>query len=291
MAGKYKDYTGLKFGLLTLIEPSDKTTPGNRSKRWLAKCDCGNELIIIGRNLNDKSSCGCSIKEWAKNLGMSNRQYEPKIQSAKAVFARYNDGNLKFEEFYKLSQENCTYCNAKPDYKSNVPYRYNGNVKYHDDGEFIYNGLDRVDNNQLHNLNNIVTCCGRCNTMKLNYSVEEFKNLIRMIIENVNKEKIYKDVVIPKYIIKRSGNGGFHPIMSSASTLYCNIYKDGNLSLDDFYILSQQNCHYCGREPSNSFNRASKTSKKYGDFQKEFGLFIYNGLDRIDSVVNTQKIM
>ena len=52
-------------------------------------------------------------------------------------------------------------------------------------------------------------------------------------------------------------------------------YGDEILDFDSFYSLSQEQCYYCGRPPSNSFNLK-------GDDQKAEP-FIYNGIDRIDS--------
>ena len=56
------DLTGQKFGRLTVIKRAE-----NKGKRvaWLCKCECGNEIVIIGGNLKNGStkSCGCYKKE------------------------------------------------------------------------------------------------------------------------------------------------------------------------------------------------------------------------------------
>ncbi len=44
------------------------------------------------------------------------------------------------------------------------------------------------------------------------------------------------------------------------------------LTLEQFRDVAQQNCHYCGAEPRNIYERDTYN-----------GAFIYNGLDRIDS--------
>jgi hypothetical protein len=48
--------------------------------------------------------------------------------------------------------------------------------------------------------------------------------------------------------------------------------REFSLSIDDFYNLSQQNCHYCGQTPSNGANW-----RQCGD------IFVYNGIDRVDN--------
>ena len=62
MAAKLIDLTGQKFGRLTVIKRAE-----NKGKRvaWLCKCECGNEIVIIGSNLKNGStkSCGCYKKE------------------------------------------------------------------------------------------------------------------------------------------------------------------------------------------------------------------------------------
>jgi hypothetical protein len=69
------------------------------------------------------------------------------------------------------------------------------------------------------------------------------------------------------------------PVLTSAKDSFRR-YKDGGLTLEEFYELSQQDCFYCGRKPSNKNN---VSYKNVSTLQKETGVFIYNGLDRIDS--------
>jgi hypothetical protein len=57
------DLTGRIFGKLTVIKQENSDTKGN--SRWLCKCSCSNEKIILGYNLinNTTKSCGCLKKE------------------------------------------------------------------------------------------------------------------------------------------------------------------------------------------------------------------------------------
>ncbi|KKK59795.1 hypothetical protein LCGC14_3030790 [marine sediment metagenome] len=57
------DLTSKKFGRLTVIKRVDKNK--SRNYRWLCKCDCGKEKIILGYNLKNghTKSCGCLLKE------------------------------------------------------------------------------------------------------------------------------------------------------------------------------------------------------------------------------------
>lgn len=64
---KLIDAKGLRFGKLTVIERAeDYVSPqGNRSTRWLCRCDCGNEIVTAWKTLKAGRavSCGCAKKE------------------------------------------------------------------------------------------------------------------------------------------------------------------------------------------------------------------------------------
>lgn len=61
------DLTGKRFGKLTAIaEVEPYISPsGNKSPRWLCKCDCGNEVVVQHYSLlyGKTRSCGCLYKE------------------------------------------------------------------------------------------------------------------------------------------------------------------------------------------------------------------------------------
>lgn len=61
-----KDLTGRRFGRLTVIKHSHIA---NNVHYWICKCDCGNERIASGSNLQQGyiKSCGCLKKEGFKN--------------------------------------------------------------------------------------------------------------------------------------------------------------------------------------------------------------------------------
>jgi hypothetical protein len=95
----------------------------------------------------------------------------PQIISAKRVYHRYQDGNLLFDEFIKLSQINCRYCGAGPSnttnwYISCIKGKPNTSQNLIDNGNFTYNGLDRIDNTKSHYTDNVVPCCFNCNRAK-----------------------------------------------------------------------------------------------------------------------------
>jgi hypothetical protein len=70
---------------------------------------------------------------------------------------------LTQKECMDLLVKNCIYCN--------VPNAM---------------GLDRVDSNKGYCVDNVVPCCSICNYMKLNLDVNDFKNHIIKIYNNIN---------------------------------------------------------------------------------------------------------
>lgn len=64
---RLKDLTGMKFGRLSVIKRTDDkiSKSGKRYAQWLCRCDCGNEVVVLGTNLksNRTVSCGCYNNE------------------------------------------------------------------------------------------------------------------------------------------------------------------------------------------------------------------------------------
>lgn len=60
---KALDLTGQRFNRLTVLKRVENSRNGK--SQWLCKCDCGNEVIVIGSHLKsgNTKSCGCLDKE------------------------------------------------------------------------------------------------------------------------------------------------------------------------------------------------------------------------------------
>lgn len=172
--GKFIDLTGKKFGKLTIIR-RDYPNKKRGQPKWLCKCDCGNEKIIIGYSLRGgvTKSCGCLTKESAskKNRlesGLSNMRRKIngyKIRAKK----RGIEYNLTEEQFKEITQKDCFYCKASP---NNIAKQFQYN------GIYIYNGLDRIDNTKGYTLENVIPCCKMCNIAKSNHTLQEFKDWV-----------------------------------------------------------------------------------------------------------------
>ncbi len=293
-----KNMIGKVFSRITVI--SDAGLIGNKSKiqAFNCECSCGNKKIIRGSDLRSGSttSCGCWRNEKAlENIsGVNNTLKDPKTANAMKVYiGNYSDGDLTFEQFMDLSQGNCVYCNAPPGNNYNTfKTTKNSAQSSIENGNFNYNGLDRVNANFPHNFENLVTACAICNVAKSDMSFDEFKN---WIIESYNYIYLnlnivsngpyrYLKLLATINIDKSEYNRKQHPAISSARVMFKN-YNDGNLIFEKFLELTQFNCVYCGVKPSNKFNAYIIRSDS-SEYARINGDFIYNGLDRINSSLN-----
>lgn len=176
---KKLDLTGQKYHRLTVLELAPMI---NGRSAWRCRCDCGIIKIIKTDSLRsgDTKSCGCLNQEQrslrAENMYSKCIKYVPEEASARRVW-RANYKEMSFDDFYILSQQICYYCGEKPlniqngaDKKSSKNMKKNGN--------FTYNGLDRLDNTKPHSKENCVACCKYCNYAKRERTIEDFKKWI-----------------------------------------------------------------------------------------------------------------
>lgn len=277
------DLMGQRFSRLTVVGREPNSATGRAI--WKCICDCGKTDVIVPggwlRSSNTKS-CGClrtdkKSPERCAEIADAARKYPPSTSSAMIVWRSYRNDykefNLTFEQFYEFTQKNCSYCNIVPSRKFNAflaPSKHASEFG-RKNGLFTYNGLDRIDVNKGHILGNLTTCCYICNRMKHNRTVDIFlAHLDRVIINDIATFKI-ASISLP--IDK--------PILRSIKDVWRD-YKDGEMSLADFYSISQMPCFYCGDMRSHK-NNAPKSDKKASQKAKNEGDFLYNGADRIDS--------
>jgi hypothetical protein len=191
---------GQKYGNLTVVEIVNTTT--SRGEKFVrCVCNCGNEKICQLRLIRRGSitGCGCTKQKTAKeNIKQARNAAEksgyfqsPQTRTQQMIYRkRYSDGDLCFDEFINLSQLPCFYCGSPP-LNTTTTYK-KGHVTYDrwKNSFFTYNGLDRVDNSQPHNKDNVVPCCKTCNTAKLNRSQKDFFNWIEKVHSNLFSKRL-----------------------------------------------------------------------------------------------------
>lgn len=185
--GKLIDLVGKRFGRLIVIKRSYPNNKWNEIM-WLCKCNCGKETIVNGCNLRSgmTRSCGCLKNEMT---GALNR-IDFGVASMRSLISAYKISarkrgvkyELTEEQFKEITQKDCYYCGVKP---SNVFGHGSSN-----NGKYIYNGIDRVDNNKGYTMDNVVPCCKVCNFRKKTATLHEFKDWIRKVYNNLYKKKV-----------------------------------------------------------------------------------------------------
>ncbi len=170
---------GLTFHRLTVMAEAPDI---NHRSAWVCQCECGTIKNIKTEELRSggTKSCGCwNVEQRAKrvkNMYSKCIKYSPEIASARKIWkTRYPE--INFDDFYHISQQNCYYCNSAPANSQNVATK-KSSQEMKDKGHFIYNGLDRLDNNKQHSKDNCVACCKYCNYAKRERTEQEFKDWI-----------------------------------------------------------------------------------------------------------------
>lgn len=182
-----QDFTNKQFNNLIAI----RRDPNNKVK-WICRCICKNknpnEVSITCYSLNSghTKSCGC-LKQVPAGWNLSE---DPYMSSVENIFkSHYSDGNLTLDKFLELSQQDCMYC-ARSSQDSNCYNPYKNSILLKDNlpQPFLYNGLDRIDNNKKHDLDNVYPCCKHCNTAKMEMTLENFVNWAVLVYKNLNSE-------------------------------------------------------------------------------------------------------
>lgn len=149
-----------RFGKLIVLRENGRSK--DRCILWECRCDCGKILNIKSKGLSHGvKSCGClrRIAVGEANFKRVYRGYQNEAKRKKLPF------DISTEDFRKITSRNCFYCKTEPKQKS---YRKFSN------GAYIFNGIDRKDNNKGYIWGNILPCCFICNRAKSDTPYKEF---------------------------------------------------------------------------------------------------------------------
>lgn len=176
---------GRRFGKLTVAEAAgSRVRPvGKHERLWLCHCDCGKSVLLATRSLTRRArptrSCGCLRRSSAAER---QRLAEPWHVSRNRALQQYRKGakrkghsfRLTDDEAFALFAQACHYCGAPPHNSINAYLNLKGQPRHAKhrgrphlaDAEFLYSGIDRVNNRRGYLPGNCVPCCSTCNTMK-----------------------------------------------------------------------------------------------------------------------------
>jgi len=188
----FKDLTGKQFGRLTVLRHVGsevcEVSPKIKFKSvWEVLCSCGKEKIVRGSDLGKKTvSCGCFSSERTIEFNKATKTKESYCAFSD-VYTSYRVGaksrnilfNLSKSEFLDITKKECYYCGLLP--RQTRKSRTKGQIP-----SYVYNGIDRVDNDIGYQLDNVVPCCKMCNRMKLDTPIDIWFNKMRSIIDRFN---------------------------------------------------------------------------------------------------------
>jgi hypothetical protein len=175
---------GSVFGYLKVIGQSKSS---QKSYEWICQCFCGKEVLVTGFCLRKgrRISCGCNrMANWTLPDGESSFRRLCRSYKANAI-RRSLTFSLGIDDIKWLSKQPCWYCGKEP---SQI-IKSSGNTvtaRGIEKSIYIYNGIDRKDNSKGYEIDNCVSCCGRCNRAKLAMSYEDFLELVKLIYKNLN---------------------------------------------------------------------------------------------------------
>src|SRR3990172_197309 len=135
---KKNNLVNKRFERLIVLEFYDTDKHGHRI--WKCVCDCGSIRKELHMLPNGEAALNKLLLHYKNNAKKRNLRFE-----------------LSMDEFIKITKSDCHYCGDEP----NREYKEKRN-----NGGYIYNGIDRVNNSLGYILDNCVPCCEVCNKAK-----------------------------------------------------------------------------------------------------------------------------
>jgi len=168
------DIAGQRFGRWTVIKKVGYNK--YRNSIWLCRCDCGTERIVERNGLRDgtSKSCGCLMKELKRKKMCLTPSLAAMRQIIRIYKAHAKQRELEWciteKQFAELTQKDCYYCGAKPN---------NVGKNVYSNGDYKYNGIDRINNDKGYTIKNIVPCCHTCNQAKSKMTLQKYKDWVK----------------------------------------------------------------------------------------------------------------
>lgn len=307
--GRFIDLTGKNFGKLVVIERVSMFKGKKPIKpHWKVQCACGVEKTVRGSDLtcNKILSCGCYMRQMTSTRV---KKSNPQLITINYVIGYYRRNarqkQLPFElsdnRCVELFQNNCYYCERPPCKTANI-YNHRKRTSFitndvYNTYTFIYNGIDRVDNNSgyVEIPGQCVSCCSFCNNAKLDLNQVDWNLQISRWADMQTHQRR-----TPTAVSLNDLNSYQIDTLQEVIRGYEKGAKVRNLSsaltTEMFHTLFQQPCYYCGVIPSNTSNKYITKDgriaenkgcplKKTTEFDRTLGYYTFNGIDRRDNLL------
>lgn len=175
-----RNLIGKRFNKLVVVDRD-----GNYSYRsgaiipaWICQCDCGNTIRASYTKLSNNitKSCKACALHIHRDRGVNPAFNALYGRYRKRGYDKHGCFELSVDQFKYLTSSVCHYCGAEPNQK------VQHSSKIIESSNYTYNGIDRLDPKNPYRMDNVVTCCGRCNEAKNDLTESEFYDWIRRVI-------------------------------------------------------------------------------------------------------------
>lgn len=179
---KAKDFTGEKIGKLRVLHRTDNkiNTDGGQVVCWVCECECGERVVRRSSHLK-RGGCRCkkckAIEDAKKYGHMGIRQHHWHCIKENA---RRNEHDFTIDieyvwSVYERQQGRCAL--------TNLPIGFAINKLEHATGGTTAS-LDRIDSKQGYVKGNVQWVHKWINTMKWDFTTEEFINYCKLVVEH-----------------------------------------------------------------------------------------------------------
>lgn len=172
--GRVKDIRGKRFGRLVVVKMVGDID-NNGARKWLCRCDCGSEKIVVGSTLRygATKSCGCiSFERNFKGYGKLSKSYWNRIM--KGAKKRNLKMALTIKDAWDLFQKQKGKCAV-----SGMPIHIT--TDYTNQHNEHTASFDRIDNKIGYVLGNVQWVHRDINMMRRTMSIEEFVSICRKV--------------------------------------------------------------------------------------------------------------
>lgn len=133
-------------------------------KKFQHSCEKCSKVRWI-KDQRTKICVTCHRRNVANQAAVVVNKLKPRESAYRALLKGKRSVSITYEQFLAYSRvETCFYCESKINWKT------------------INSNLDRRDNSKNYTVGNVVVCCTKCNKTRMNnFSVDEFKGVVKLI--------------------------------------------------------------------------------------------------------------
>lgn len=146
---------------------------GHKGIDYTYECVCGRTGTGTSRHIKTRKCKGCTGYSKANCYCRVFSTYKKNAKKRSLCFM------LNYKDFLSLINSECFYCGSG---LSNTSKKHKSFV--------MYNGIDRIDNEQGYILDNCVTACKTCNFAKASMSQNQFLEWVKSVYEHSLKNRI-----------------------------------------------------------------------------------------------------